>query len=63
MIAASHVTRAGNKVELDANGGVITNLATGRKIKLQRKGGVYILRMWVVPGKEVPAGFQRPGKA
>ena len=64
LIAVSHVTRAGNKVELGSDGGVITNIKTGRTIKLIRKGGVYVVRMWVVPGDGPPAAvFPRPGNA
>ena len=66
LIAVSHITRAGNKVELLEDGGVITNRKTGKTIKIQREGGVYVLNMWVVPPKPkgaVASGFPRPGKA
>jgi hypothetical protein len=38
------------------------NVSTGKKIKIQRKGGVYVLRMWV-PGPTAPSKastFARP---
>ncbi len=45
LIAVSHFTKTG---------GEIVNIASGKKIKIQRKGGVYVLRMWV-PGPATPS--------
>ena len=65
LIAGTQVTKAGNRVTLDATGGLITNLKTGQTIRLHRRGddegGVYILQMWVPLKPKV--GFQRPGPA
>ena len=65
LIAGTQVTNAGNRITLDADGGLITNLKTGKTIRLHRRGddegGVYILKMWV-PLKPT-VGFQRPGPA
>ena len=54
LIAVSQLAAAGNDVILKANGGYVTNIKSGKSIKLLRKGGVYILRMWVADsnGKE-----------
>ena len=49
LIAASHLTEAGNKVSLWKTGGEVMNIATGKKIKVQRRGGIYVLRMWIPP--------------
>ena len=47
LIAASQLGAAGNKVELEDHGGSIIHKKSGRTIPLQRKGGVYILRMYI----------------
>jgi len=65
LISVTYLTKAGNKVVLGENGGEIINEKTGRKVKIQRKGGVYVLRMWVpraAEGKKA-SGFPRPGMA
>ena len=41
-----------NKVVLGHRGGYILNDVTKRTIKLLRKGGVYILRMWIQDGEK-----------
>ena len=47
LIAVTHLAACGNKVILGKDGGVIENAVTGRKTKIFRKGGVYVMRMWV----------------
>ena len=62
LIAVSQLAAAGNKVTLEDKGGVIVNNKTGKTIALQRRGGVYILRMWVASGANGASGFLRQGK-
>ena len=65
LIAVSHLSAAGNKVIFSKTGGEIVNGATGKKIKIQRKGGVYVLRMWV-PGATTTSKastFTRPASS
>ena len=67
LIAVSHLSEAGNVVTLGKEGGTIVNAKTGRKIHLQRKGNLYVLRMWVREKENpkphgVASGFPRPGK-
>jgi hypothetical protein len=54
LIAVSHLSAAGNHVTFTKTGGDIVNVVTGKRIKIQRKGGVYVLRMWI-PGPQVTA--------
>ena len=54
LLSVGHLTAAGNKVELCAKGGLITNVASGRTMALTRRGGVYVLRLRV-------SGFPRQG--
>ena len=66
LIAVSHLSEAGNEVRLWKTGGEVTHLASGRKIKIQRKGGVYVMRMWVYPAdkeSDASASFPRPGRS
>ena len=59
LLPPADLTAAGNAVSLEASHGTILNKATGKKIHLERRGRVYILRMW---GPEAsPAGFTRQG--
>ena len=52
LLAVSQLTKAGNVLSLEQDGGEIRNRTTGKRIKLQRKGGVYTLRMWVPQSEE-----------
>jgi len=54
LLSVSHLARVGNVVELHADGGRITNPTTGKTMELERRGGVYLLRLRV-------AGFSRQG--
>ena len=60
LLSVSHLTSAGNRVELGHTAGRIVNLTTGRSIALERRGGVYILRMFIADGAaQLP--FHRQG--
>jgi hypothetical protein len=54
LLSVGHLTANGNRVELNAKGGTITNIASGKTMALVRRGGVYVLRMRV-------SGFPRLG--
>jgi hypothetical protein len=60
LLSVAHLTTAGNRVELGLTEGRIVNLTTGRSIALERRGGVYILRMFIADGAE-QLPFQRQG--
>ena len=47
LIAVTHLSEAGNDVTLNKKGGKIVNTKTGRTIQVQRKGRLYVLRMWI----------------
>ena len=59
LIAVSALAKAGNVVELHAKGGRITH-HTGKVTNLERRGGTYVLRMWV-PAEEAATPFHRQG--
>ncbi len=60
LLSVAHLTSAGNRVELGHTEGRIVNLTTGRSIALERRGGVYILRMFIADGAaQLP--FHRQG--
>ena len=59
LIAATQLAEAGNEVVLRKRDRVIKNLTTKREVKLHRRGGVYILRMWVEANSHT--GFIRQG--
>ena len=58
LVAVSALAKAGNAVELNHDGGKITHQATGKVTSTERRGGTYILRMWV---QADAASFQRQG--
>jgi hypothetical protein len=59
LIAVSHLTGAGNIVELGDADGCVKSLSTGRTIGLERRGGVYIMKMFI-PNAVAPP-FHRQG--
>jgi hypothetical protein len=60
LLSVAHLTSAGNRVELGHTEGRIVNNATGRSIALERRGGVYILRMFIADAA-APLPFGRQG--
>ena len=60
LLAASQLAAAGNRVTLDAEGGMVEHIATGKRFRLQRRGGVYVLRMWI--STTVASGFPGQGR-
>ena len=69
LIAVSHLSMANNRVVLERDGGEIVHKVTAHKIKVLRKGGVYVVRMWVpqrktqeTGGSQEAQGFQGPGR-
>ena len=59
LISVAHLASAGNKVELGPKDGRIYNTNTGREMKLEKRGGVYLLKMWVTGDTAPP--FRRQG--
>ncbi len=60
LLSVSHLTSAGNMVQLRDTDGTIVNTKTGRSIALERRGGIYIMKMWV-PDAVAPLPFGRQG--
>ncbi len=60
LLSVAHLAAAGNRVELSHASGRVINEATGRSIALERRGGVYIMRMYIADGAApAPAPFRR----
>ena len=67
LISVSQLAKTGHRVEFGASDGAIVHVQTGRRIKLQKVGGVYLLKMQVRDGARAlahrgSAGFSRPGQ-
>jgi hypothetical protein len=60
LLSVAHLTAAGNRVELGHTDGRIVHITSGRSIALERRGGVYIMKM-VLAGAAAPAPFRRQG--
>ena len=60
LISVAQLTFAGHRVVLNATGGQIINVKSGKTIELVRRGGVYLLLMSVGVGPV--SGFPRHGK-
>ena len=60
LIAVSQLAAAGNTVTLEKDSGTIRHNITGKTIKLDRRGGVYTMKMCVSDGGA--SDFPRPGR-
>ena len=60
LLSVAHLTQSGNRVELGHAAGRIVNLKSGKTMALERRGGVYILKMFIADGV-APAPFRRQG--
>jgi hypothetical protein len=60
LLSVAHLASAGNRVELGNSSGRVVNTTTGRAIALERRGGVYIMKMHIADGV-APAPFRRQG--
>ncbi len=60
LLSVAHLTSAGNVVQLGDTAGSVVSLSTGRTIALQRRGGVYIMKMFVADAP-APLPFRRQG--
>jgi hypothetical protein len=47
LLSASELTAAGNDVNLRQDHGEIVNKKTGTVITFPRRGGVYVIQMWI----------------
>ena len=57
LISVAQLARAGHRVEFGADEGHIVHVPSGQRLRLQRAGGVYLLRMMVKePGTSGSAG-------
>ena len=56
LVSVSQLARTGHRVEFGANDGHSMHVQSGRRIRLQRAGGVYLLRMLVRDVKGSTAG-------
>jgi hypothetical protein len=60
LLSVAHLTAAGNICELGHADGRVVNIQTGRSIALQRRGGVYIMKMFL-PDAAAQLPFRRQG--
>jgi hypothetical protein len=60
LLSVAHLTSAGNLVQLGHTDGSVVSLSTGRSIALERRGGVYIMKMFI-PDAVAPLPFRRQG--
>ena len=60
LISASQLAATGNSVVFNQQGGTIVHEKSGRRTILHKRGGIYVLHMWVRENPE--QGFARPGR-
>ena len=65
ILSVRKLVRDGNDVHINRHGGTITNLKTGKTMKVHNFQGIYYLRMKITSGTSSPdrhpTGFHRPG--
>jgi hypothetical protein len=61
LLSVSHLTSAGNIVQFGDTDGNVVNRTTGRSIALERRGGIYIMKMWIPDPVAAPLPFHRQG--
>ncbi len=61
LLSVSHLTEAGNIVQFGDTDGNIVNRTTGRSIALERRGGIYIMKMWIPDPAAAQLPFRRQG--
>ena len=47
LLSVSELTAAGNEVNLRKDHGEIVNTKSGKVITFPRRGGVYVIQMWI----------------
>ena len=60
LISASQMAASGNSVVFNQQGGTIVHEKSGRRTVLHKRGGIYVLRMWVPESPE--QGFAGQGR-
>jgi len=60
LLSVSELTAAGNDVNLREDHGEIVNRKTGKVIRFPRRGGVYVLQMWMKVDEKA-SDFPRQG--
>ena len=60
LISASALAASGNSVVFNQKGTTIIHEKSGRRTILHKRGGIYVLHMWVRENPE--QGFARPGR-
>ena len=60
LLSVAHLTEAGNVVSLGDKDGQVVNVATGKTIALERRGRVYIMKMFIPEAAAQPP-FRRQG--
>ena len=60
LISASQRAASGHRVVFSQQGGTIVHEKSGRRTVLHKRGGIYVLRMWVPENPE--QGFAGQGR-
>ena len=61
LLSVSHLTSAGNIVQFGDTEGSMVSRTTGRSIALERRGGIYIMKMWIPDPAAAQLPFRRQG--
>ena len=63
LLSVRRVTQAGNRVVFEEDGGWIEDVASGERMWMKQKDGMYLLKLWVKKGGVAPqaSDFMRQG--
>ena len=62
LMAVASLTKTGHEVNFRKKDGEITNLQTGKKIHFIKKGGLFVVTLWMKVRKDEKEGLQGQGK-
>ena len=60
LVSVVQLARTGHRVEFGADEGHIVHVPSGQRLRLQRAGGAYLLRMMVKDARDPGAGDACP---
>ena len=62
LLSVRRVIEAGNRVVFESDGGYIEDVASGERMYMREKDGMFLLKLWVRKQSGEAQGYRRQGK-